>query len=114
MIDHNPRFLFRELFLRPAILECDTIEMVNNRHRETLRSIFENPVRSNIPWTDIEKMLVAFGARLSEGRGSRLRISLHGVRAIFHRPHPAKETDRGAIVSMRRFLTEAGISSDEV
>ena len=41
--------------------------------------------------------------------GSRVRVALNGVRAVFHRPHPRKETDRGAVVSIRRFLTEAGI-----
>ena len=28
---------------------------------------------------------------------------------MFHRPHPQKETDRGAVASMLRFLVEAGI-----
>lgn len=79
------------------------------RHRRTLRAIFENPVRANIPWVDIESLLHACGADISEGRGSRVRIALQGVRAVFHRPHPQKETDRGAVMSMRRFLTEAGI-----
>ena len=36
-------------------------------------------------------------------------MPLNGVRAVFHRPHPGKETDRGAVAAMRRFLTEAGI-----
>ena len=70
------------------------------------------PVRSNIAWSDIEKMLKSLGAEISEGSGSRVRIALGGVRAVFHRPHPRKETDKGAIVSMRRFLTEAGISPE--
>lgn len=48
-------------------------------------------------------------ADISEGRGSRVRIALQGVRAVLHRPHPQKETDRGAVMSMRRFLIEAGI-----
>ena len=74
-----------------------------------MERIFENPVQSNILWNDIEKMLIALGAEISEGRGSRVRISLNNVRAVFHRPHPRKETDKGAIVSMRRFLTEAGV-----
>jgi hypothetical protein len=74
-----------------------------------LESIFEDPVRANIPWADIESLLVACGAEISQGRGSRVRIALKGVRAVFHRPHPHKETDRGAVISMRRFLTEAGV-----
>jgi hypothetical protein len=77
------------------------------RHQRTLRAIFEK--RANIPWLEIEKMLGRLGAELSEGRGSRVRIALNGVRAVFHRPHPGKETDRGAVAAMRRFLVEAGV-----
>ena len=87
---------------------------MNKKHRQTLRSIFENPVRSNILWDDIEKLLIALGAQLSEGRGSRIRIALSGVRAVFHRPHPRKEADKGAVISMRRLLTEAEIEQDEI
>ncbi|HLC16571.1 MAG TPA: type II toxin-antitoxin system HicA family toxin [Thermodesulfovibrionia bacterium] len=82
---------------------------MNAKHRKTLQTIFEDPVRSNILWSDIENMLIAYGAQISEGRGSRIRIVLNNVRAVFHRPHPQKETIKGAIVSMRRFLTEAGV-----
>ncbi len=55
-------------------------------------------------------MLQTLGAEISEGSGSRVRIALNGVRAVFHRPHPKKETDKGAVVSMRRFLKEANIN----
>ena len=79
------------------------------KHRKILRAIFENPVRANISWMDIESLLVACGAEINEGRGSRVRIALNGVRAVFHRPHPRKETNKGAVVSMRRFLIEAGV-----
>jgi len=89
--------------------------LLNKKHRQTLKALFENPVRSNILWQDIEKLLEALGAELSEGRGSRIRIALNGVRAVFHRPHPRKETDKGAITSIRKFLTEAEIEEkDEV
>ncbi len=83
-----------------------------SKHQKTLATIFEMPVRSNIAWSDIEKMLKSMGAEISEGSGSRVRIALGGVRAVFHRPHPRKETDKGAVVSMRRFLTEAGVSPE--
>jgi HicA toxin of bacterial toxin-antitoxin, len=87
---------------------------VNKKHRQILKDIFENPVRSNILWSDVEKLLVALDAELSEGRGSRIRIALNGVRAVFHRPHPRQEIDKGAPVSMRRFLTEAEVKENEV
>ncbi|HEV2098474.1 MAG TPA: type II toxin-antitoxin system HicA family toxin [Stellaceae bacterium] len=63
-----------------------------------------------MPWADVEALLLAAGASISQGRGSRLRVSLNGVDAVFHRPHPRKETDRGALRSVRRFLREAGIA----
>ena len=67
------------------------------------------PVNASIIWKDIEYLLISLGAELSEGRGSRVRIALNGVRAVFHRPHPKKEADKGAVVSMRRLLKEAGV-----
>jgi len=82
---------------------------MNSNHNKVLQSIFEAPVSSSIVWKDIELMLISLGAELSEGRGSRIRIALNGVRAVFHRPHPKKEADKGAVVSMRRLLQEAGV-----
>jgi len=82
---------------------------LGKKHQRTFDSIFESPVRSNVKWDDIENMLKALGAELTEGRGSRVRIYLNKVRAVFHRPHPQKETDKGALKSMRRYLKEAGV-----
>ncbi len=82
---------------------------VSGKHRTTLVAIFADPVRANIAWRDIEALFVACGAEVSEGNGSRVRVALNGVRAVFHRPHPQKETDRGAVRSVRRFLAEAEV-----
>ncbi len=54
---------------------------------------------------------MALGAERDEGSGSRIRFVLNGVRATCQRPHPRKETDRGAVKSVRRFLEEGGIRS---
>lgn len=86
---------------------------LGNKRRKTLQAVFEDPVRSNVAWTEVEKLFVALGAEISEGRGSRLRVHLSGVRAVFHRPHPQKETDKGALRSVRRFLAEAGFEPEE-
>jgi hypothetical protein len=83
---------------------------MSGKHRRTWEAVFAEPVRSHIPWRDIEAMLKAVGAKITEGHGSRVRIALNGVRAVFHRPHPQKEADRGAVRSMPRFLTEAGVT----
>lgn len=84
---------------------------MNNRHKKTLHDIFRDPIRSDIPWNDIESLFQGLGGIITQGNGSRVRVSLNGVRAVFHRPHPEKETDKGAVKSVRRFLTEAGVKS---
>jgi hypothetical protein len=84
------------------------------KHKKVLRSIFETPVNASIAWKDIELLLSALGAEISEGRGSRVRVALNGIRAVFHRPHPRKETDKGAVVSVRRLLKEAGVKDHEL
>jgi HicA toxin of bacterial toxin-antitoxin, len=83
---------------------------LNRTHQATLNAVFATPVRAGIAWRDIETLFVACGGQVSEGEGSRVRVALNGVRAVFHRPHPQKETDKGAVRSVRRFLTEAGIT----
>ncbi len=67
------------------------------KHQPTLEAIFEDPVRSNIAWRDIEATLAAAGAEITEGSGSRVRIALKGFRAVFHWPHPQEETVKGAV-----------------
>jgi hypothetical protein len=81
-----------------------------SKHQRTLAAIFAEPAKANVHWTDVEALLKYSGAEITEGSGSRVRIALNDVRAVFHRPHPRKEMDRGALKSMRRFLTEAGVT----
>lgn len=83
---------------------------MNSKHRGTLESVFADPVRANVLWSDVEALFTAAGGEVAEGRGSRVRVSLNGVDAVFHRPHPEKETGKGALRSVRRFLNEAGVA----
>ena len=82
---------------------------MNKKQRQTLERILEQPARSDIPWSDIEKLFRVLGADISEGRGSRVRVALEGVRAVFHRPHPERVVNQFTIRSVRRFLKEAGV-----
>ena len=63
---------------------------MNKKQRQTLQRIFEKPTRSDISWNDIESLFIAFGAEVTEGKGSRVRVALNDVRAVFHRPHPQR------------------------
>jgi len=82
---------------------------LSGKHRKVLEGVFSDPVRADIAWRDIEALFRALGAAISEGRGSRVHVKLGEVWASFHRPHPRKETDRGAVRSVRDFLNNAGI-----
>jgi hypothetical protein len=50
---------------------------------------------------------------VTEGSGSRVRVKLNGVFAVFHRPHPERVTDKGALKSVRKFLVNAGVEIEE-
>ena len=67
---------------------------MNSKHRKTLAAVFTDPVSGTIEWAAVESLLLAAGARLIEGRGSRVRFEKDGEVATFHRPHPAKEAKR--------------------
>jgi hypothetical protein len=83
---------------------------MNKKHRRTLEAVFEDPVRSNLSWRDIEAMFKASGAEISEREGSRICVAFHDVRAVFHRPHPRKEASKATIVDVREFLSKAGVT----
>ena len=82
---------------------------MNKKQRQTLQKVFEKPERADISWKDIEGLFTALGAEVTEGKGSRVRVALNDVRAIFHRPHPERVTNKGAVKSVQRFLMESGV-----
>ncbi len=84
------------------------LQPMNNRHRRTLEAVFRDPVSGTIGWDDIEALLLAAGARLIEGRGSRVRFEKDGEIETFHRPHPAREAKRYQVRAARDFLTRIG------
>jgi hypothetical protein len=82
---------------------------VNARQKRTLRAVFGTPTPANILWSDIESLFRALGATIEERKGSRVAVELHGEDAHFHRSHPQKETDKGAVKAVRDFLEQAGV-----
>lgn len=82
---------------------------MNSKHRKTLAAVFTDPVSGTIEWAAVESLLLAAGARLIEGRGSRVRFEKDGEVATFHRPHPAKEAKRYQVRDARGFLERIGV-----
>lgn len=86
---------------------------MNKKQRQTLTAIYTLPIRSDIKWTDVESLFKALGAEVSQGRGSRVRVFLNGVKAVFHEPHPERETNKGAVKAVKEFLINAGIQPED-
>lgn len=82
---------------------------MNSKHRKTLASVFADPVSGTIEWAAIEGLLIAAGATLVEGSGSRVRFACRGLVATFHRPHPQREAKRYQVRDARDFLSKLGI-----
>jgi len=73
--------------------------------------IFRHPTSGTIPWErEVEPLLRALGADVDpSAEGSRVYVLLNEEEAVFHRPHPRKEADPGAIRALRRLLVQAGV-----
>ena len=82
---------------------------MNSKQSKTLALIFKNPVPATMTWADIESLLLAIGAELTEGSGSRVRFEKDGEVAVFHRPHPAKEVKRYVVRDAHLFLSRIGV-----
>ncbi|MCP4073268.1 MAG: type II toxin-antitoxin system HicA family toxin [Hyphomicrobiales bacterium] len=81
---------------------------MNSKQKKTLNAVFSKPAPRSLEWKDIENLLIACGAELIEGRGSRIRFTKYGVVAFFHRPHPAKEAKQYQVRDAREFLEKIG------
>ena len=82
---------------------------MNSQTRRTLARIFAEPVPADLRWRDIETLLRALGADISRGAGSRVRVALKGVRAVFHRPHPGPVAKRSLVRAVRDLLIAAAV-----
>ncbi|WP_244301454.1 type II toxin-antitoxin system HicA family toxin [Stappia sp. P2PMeth1] len=91
------------------VLIFDTARFMKKRYRATLELIFARPVNGSIRWADIEALLVALGAEISDREGLRVGVFLFGEVRVFHRPHPSPDTDKGAVASIRKWLEEHGV-----
>lgn len=83
---------------------------MNSKHRKTLLAVFAEPVSGTVEWAAVERLLIAAGARVIEGRGSRVRFEKDGEVVTFHRPHPSKEAKRYQLRDARDFLKRLGVT----
>jgi hypothetical protein len=79
---------------------------LSNRHRNTLRQIFQHPVSHNIEWHAVVSLLEAIGSVEDHHDGS-VAVTLGSATEYFDRP-AAKDIDAQTVVDLRRVLASAG------
>ncbi|MDR1085570.1 MAG: type II toxin-antitoxin system HicA family toxin [Deltaproteobacteria bacterium] len=82
---------------------------MKSSHKKTLKAIFAEPLAGPINWNDIEALFLSVGVRISNRKGSRVSFIFNNHKAIFHRPHPSKETKKYQIKDARIFLEKIGV-----
>ena len=86
------------------------IASMNSKHKKTLAAVFKSPISGTIAWADIESLLIAAGAEVIEGSGSRVRFVCGDEAEFFHRPHPDKEAKRYQVRAASDFLIRIGVT----
>ena len=82
---------------------------MNSKQRKTLQAVFGSPVPKGLPWADLEALLIAAGAAVTEGDGSRVKFDKEGITAAFHRPHKPKTARAYQVTLAREFLESIGV-----
>ena len=81
-------------------------EHLDNRHRDTLRQIFQHPVSHNIEWRAVVSLLEAVGS-VSQHHDGKLAVTLGGETEFLDPPRH-KDIDAQMVVDLRRMLAAAG------
>ncbi|WP_300605850.1 hypothetical protein [Trebonia sp.] len=81
-------------------------EHLDNRHRDTLRQIFEHPTSHNIEWRAVLSLLEAVGT-VSVRHDGKVDVQL-GSEQEFLEPPAGKDVDASLVIDLRRMLTSAG------
>lgn len=82
---------------------------LKSKHKKTLQKIFDDPLRNDIRWDEVEKLLMSLGAEKREGKGSRMSFWIHEAVICLHKPHPRKEIKEYVVKTVRQYLLDLEI-----
>jgi len=84
-----------------------------SKHKTKIAKIFEHPLSGNIDSKKVLSALEHFGAKVDLNKEHRAIIHLNGKEhsmTLSHRPELSKD----AIVKLRHFLEEVGVTPDTI
>ena len=79
---------------------------LSNRHRDTLRQIFQHPASHNIEWHAVMSLLEAVGT-VTVRHDGKVAVKI-GSEQEFLDPPSGKDIDTQMVVDLRRMLSTAG------
>jgi len=79
---------------------------LDNRHRNTLRQIFQHPTSHNIEWHAVMSLLEAVGT-VAVHHDGKVAVTI-GSQAEFLEPPVGKDIDAQMVIDLRRMLADAG------
>jgi len=82
---------------------------MNTGQKKTLALIFKKPTRADLRYDDVTSLLIAAGASIQEGRGSRVRFGRGAYSVHLHAPHPKKVLPKYSVELVRDFLIQIGV-----
>ena len=81
-------------------------EHLNNRHRDTLRQIFQHPMSHNVEWRAVLSLLEAVGT-VTVRHDGKVAVTIGPAREFLDPPH-GKDIDDQMVADLRRMLSSAG------
>jgi len=79
---------------------------LDNRHRNTLREIFQHPISHNIEWHAVTSLLETIGT-VEVRHDGKVDVRVGPERA-FLEPPAGKDIDEQMVLDLRRMLSNAG------
>jgi hypothetical protein len=79
---------------------------LDNRHRTTLREIFQHPTSHNIEWRAVMSLLEAVGT-VAVHHDGKVAVTI-GSETEFLEPPAGKDIDAQMVIDLRRMLGAAG------
>ncbi|MDJ0740519.1 MAG: type II toxin-antitoxin system HicA family toxin [Gammaproteobacteria bacterium] len=83
---------------------------MSHKHASLIRTIFKDPVSSNIHWREIESLLHHLGASVEPIHGARFRVLLNNVEGVLHHPHHSNVCTKQDIKNLRQYLASARVT----
>ena len=83
---------------------------MSHKHQVLLRTIFEDPLPTNLHWRELESLLSHLGATIEPSHGARFKVTINQATDFLHHPHHNSDCSRDLVKQVRSLLAHAGVN----